>query len=89
MPCRSTQDRWVIVKSSDKTCSDGEGNGNTLQYSCLEKPMNSGNGKKIRCQKMSPTGQKMSNILLGNAGEEQRAITNSSRKNERVGPKQE
>ena len=41
--------------------------------------MNSGNGKKIRCQKMSSTGQKMSDILLGNAGEEQRVITNSSR----------
>ena len=50
--------------------------------------MNSGNGKKIRCQKMSPTGQKMSNILLGNAGEEQRAITNSSGKNQVTGPKQ-
>ena len=89
MPCRSTQDSWVIVKSSDKTCSNGEGNGNSLQYSCLKKPMNNWKGKKIRCQKMSPPGQKMSNILLGNTGEEQRAITNSSRKNEGVGPKQE
>ena len=40
MPCRATQDRWVMVESSDKTWSTGEGNGKRLQYSCLEKPMN-------------------------------------------------
>ena len=31
----------VIVKSSYKTWSTGEGNGKPLQYSCLENPMNS------------------------------------------------
>ena len=41
MPCRSTQDRQVVVESSDKTWSTGEGSGNPLQYSCLENPMNS------------------------------------------------
>ena len=41
MPCRATQDRRVIVESSDKTWSTGEGNSKTLQYSCLENPMNS------------------------------------------------
>ena len=41
MPCRATQDRWVIVERSDKTWSTGEGNGKQLQYSCLENPMNS------------------------------------------------
>ena len=39
MPCRTTQDGWVIMKSSDKTRSTGEGNGNPLQYSCLENPV--------------------------------------------------
>ena len=34
MPCRATQDRWVIVKSSDKTWSTGGKNGKLLQYSC-------------------------------------------------------
>ena len=38
---RTTQDEWVIMKSSDKTWSTGEGNGKPLQYSCLENPMNS------------------------------------------------
>ena len=41
MLCRATQDRWVMVESSDKTWSTGEGNGKPLQYSCLENPMNS------------------------------------------------
>ena len=41
MPCRATQDEWVMVESSDKTWSTGEGNGKPLQYSCLEDPMNS------------------------------------------------
>ena len=41
MLCRATQDRRVMVESSDKTWSTGEGNGKPLQYSYLENPMNS------------------------------------------------
>ena len=41
MPCTATQDRQVMVESSDKMWSTGEGNGKPLQYSCLEKRMNS------------------------------------------------
>ena len=41
MTCRPTHDRQVIVKSSDKIWSTGEGNGNPLQYSCLKNPMDS------------------------------------------------
>ena len=39
MPCKATQDRRVMVDSSDKTWSIGEGNDKPLQYSCLEIPM--------------------------------------------------
>ena len=39
MPCRDTQDGQVMVESSDKRWSTGEGNGKPLQYSCLENPM--------------------------------------------------
>ena len=46
MQCRATQDGQVMVENSDKTWSTGEGNGNSLQYSCLENPMNS-----MKCQK--------------------------------------
>ena len=38
---QATQDGWVMVESSDKTWSTGEGNGKPLQNSCLENPMNS------------------------------------------------
>ena len=41
MLCRATQDRWVMVESSHKTWSTGEGNGKPPQYSCLENPMHS------------------------------------------------
>ena len=41
MPCRATQDGPVMVESSDRMWSTGEGNGKPLQYSCLENPMNS------------------------------------------------
>ena len=39
MLCRATQERWVMVESSDKMWSTGEGNGKPLQYFCLENPM--------------------------------------------------
>ena len=41
MPCRATQDWWVIVESSDKAYFTGGGNGDPFQYSCRENPMNS------------------------------------------------
>ena len=41
MQCRATQDGGVMVESSDKIWSTGEGNGKPLRYSCLENPMNS------------------------------------------------
>ena len=62
--CKATQDRWVIVKSSDKTWSTGGGNGKQLLYSC-ENPMNSMKRQNIWHWKMSPSGRKMSNVLLG------------------------
>ena len=46
MPCRATQDRWVMVESSDKTWSTGEGSGKLLQYSCLENTWTVWKGKR-------------------------------------------
>ena len=51
MLCRATQDGWVMVESSDKMWSTGEGNGKPLQYSCLENPMNSMKRQKDRTLK--------------------------------------
>ena len=51
MSYRATQDGQVMVESSDKIWSTGEGNGKPLQYSCLENPMNSKKRQKDRTLK--------------------------------------
>ena len=51
MPCGATQDGRVMVESSDKMWSTGEGNGKPLHYSCFEKPMNSMKMQKDRTLK--------------------------------------
>ena len=62
--------------------STGEGNGKPLQYSCLEKTMNS----MKRQKDMIPEDEPLRSVGVQYAtGEEQR---NSSRKNEEAGPKQ-
>ena len=39
--CGATQKGWVIVQRSDRLWFTGDGNGKSLQCSCLENPMNS------------------------------------------------
>ena len=56
------------MESSDKMWSTGEGNGKSLNYSCFKNPMNSLKRQKDMTQKRSPTGQKVSNVLLGKSG---------------------
>ena len=51
MPHKATQDTQVIMESSDKMWSIGEGNGKPLQYSFLENPMNSIKRQKDRTLK--------------------------------------
>ena len=84
MLCRAMQDGQVTVKSSDKTWSTGGDNGNPFQYSSLEKAMNSMKRQKDMTPEDKPQGQKGDRAT----GVEQRAIINSSRKNEVAGPKQ-
>ena len=48
MPGRATQDGLVMVESSNKIWSTGEGNGKPLQHSCLENPINSMKRQKDR-----------------------------------------
>ena len=82
MPCKATQDGWVMVESSDKMWSTGEGNGKPFQYSCLENPMNS--MKKQNCRTLK--GELPRSIGAQYAtGDKWR---NNSRKNEEVVPKQ-
>ena len=82
MPCRATQDRQVMVKSSDKMWSTGEGNGKPLQYSCLDNPMNSverQNDRILKEELPRSVGAKYA------TGDQWR---NNSRKNEGMEPKQ-
>ena len=76
MLCRATQDGQVIVDSSEKTRSTGEGNGKPLQYTCLENPMNSMKRQKDRTPEDKPP---RSEGVQYTTGEEQRI---HSRKNE-------
>ena len=72
----------VMVESSDKMWSAGEGNGKPLQYSCLENPMNSMKRQKDRTLKDErPT-------LVGAQYATGDQWRNNSRKNEEMEPKQ-
>ena len=83
MPCRATQDGRVMVESSDKTWSTGEGNGKPLQCSCLENPMNSMKREKDRTLKDELPR------LVGAQYAPGHQWRNKSRKNEDMEPKQQ
>ena len=84
MLCWAIQDGQIIVKSSDKMWSIGGGNGKPLQYSCQENPMN--NMKRQKDMTLENENSKLESIQYA-TGEEQRAITNSFRKNKAAGAK--
>ena len=74
------QDRQVMVESSDKMWSTGEGNGKPLQYSSLENPMNS-----MKRQKGMTLKDELPRSVGGQyaTGDQWR---NNSRKNEEMKP---
>ena len=82
MPCRVTQDRRVMVESSDKMWSRGEGNGKPLWYSGLENPMNS-----MKHQNDMILKNELPRLVGAQyaTGDQWR---NNSRKNEEMEPKQ-
>ena len=82
MPCGATHDGQVVVESSDKTWSTGEGNGKPLQYSCLENPMSSRKRQNDRTLK-----EELPRLVGAQyaTGDQWR---NNSRKNEETEPKQ-
>ena len=82
MPCRATQHRQVMVESSEKTWSTGEGNDKLLQYSCLENPMNSMKRQKDKILK----DELPRSVGAPYATADQ--WRNNSRKNEETEPKQ-
>ena len=82
MSCTVTQDGRVMVESSDKTWSTGEGNGKPLQYSCLENPRNSMKGQKDGTLKDELPRSVGAQYATGDQWR------NKSRKNEEKEPKQ-
>ena len=81
MQSEATQDRWVMVESSEKTWFTGKGNGKPFQYSCLENPMNS--MKRQRDMTLNDELLRMVGSQYA-SGEEWR---NNARKNEEMEPK--
>ena len=56
MQCRATQEGQVMMESSDKMWSTGEGKDKQLQYSCLRNPMISMKRQKDNTLKMNYPG---------------------------------
>ena len=71
-----------VVESSDRMWSTGEGNGKTLQYSCLDKPMKSMKRQNDRILKEELPRSVGAQYATGNQWR------NNSRKNEGMEPKQ-
>ena len=70
------------MERSDRMWSNGEGNGKSLQYSCLENPMNSMNRQKDRTLKHELPRSVGAQYATGGQWR------NNSRKNEGMKPKQ-
>ena len=81
MLCAATQDRRVMVERSERMWSTGDETGKPLQYSYLEKPMNSMKRQKDRTPKDELPRSVGAQYAAGNQWR------NSSRKNEGMEPK--
>ena len=57
MPCKATQDRWVIVESSDKMWSTGKEMANYFHFLALRTPWTVWKGKNIWHLNMNSPGQ--------------------------------
>ena len=79
---RATQDGQVMVERSDRMWYTGEGNGKPLQYSCLEKPMNSMKRQNDRILKGELPGSVGAQYATGDQWR------NNSRNSEGMKPKQ-
>ena len=79
---RATQDGWVMAERSDRLWSTGEGNGKSLQYSCLENPINSMKRQNDRIIKEELPRSVGAQYATGSQWR------NNSRKNEGLEPKQ-
>ena len=70
MPCRATQDRWVICRAFWQNVIHSRRECKPPQYTCHENLMNCIKAPKDMTPKMSPPGLKVSHMLLGKSGGE-------------------
>ena len=82
MPYGATQDGRVMVERSERMWSTGEGNGNPLQYSCLEKLIKSMKMQNDRILKEELPRSVGAQYVTGDQWR------NNSRKNKGMEPKQ-
>ena len=78
----ATQDGQVMVERSDRMWSTGEGNGKSLQYSCLENPMKSMKRQNDRIRKEEHPRSLGAQYATGDQWR------NNCKKNEGMEPKQ-
>ena len=82
--CRTTQDRWIIVKSSDKTVARWRKKWQPTPIFLTGEPHEQyEKAKRYDTRRESPRSEGVQYAT----GEKQKAITNSSRKNKAPGPK--
>ena len=81
MPCGPMQDGRIMVERSERIRPTGEGNGKSLQYSFLEKPMNSVTRQNDRILKEELPRSVGAQYATGDQWR------NDSRKNEGMEPK--
>ena len=81
---RATQDGHVMMESSDKMWSTGEGNGKPLQYYCLKNPMNS-----MKRKKDMTLGNELSRLVGAQYATGDQWRSNSRKKEEKQNNKKE
>ena len=81
MTCRTTQDGWIIVESSDKTSPTRRGDDKSLQFSC-ENSKNSMKRQNDKILKEELPRLEGAQYVIGDQWR------NNSRKNEGMEPKQ-
>ena len=86
--CGATQDGRVMVERYDGMWSTGEGNGESLQYSCLENPMNSmkrQNDRTLKEELPTSVGAQMLLVISGEITPERMKGWSQSKNNTQLG----
>ena len=81
MSCKAAQNGQVMVESSDKTWSTGEGNGKPLQYSYLENLMNRQKDRTLKDELPRSVGAQYATEISGEITQERMKRWSQSKRN--------